>query len=220
MRRLLELTSPPHRARLPVHSLGVNFASATLVVLLLGADPLPPDQAAAIALDQKAAQAEVQKKYGNKPASELTNAERAQMIRDQAAAEQKVLEKHGVDAKTWAREQMERSPQQAADAKAREQALADQRQKDAEAKARAAAGDQEVQVQRGFSDANPVTMEEKKGDGVSVEEGLPSDAAADQAEAAGDSSADLAAAPDVSEKPAPAKASKGKAKGGKGGRKR
>lgn len=196
----------------------MNVASAALVVLLLGADPVPPDQAAAIALDQKAAQAEVQKKYGNKPASELTNAERAQMIRDQAAAEQKVLEKHGVDAKTWAREQMERSPQQAAAAKAREQALADQRQKEAEAKAKA--GDQEVQVQRGFSDANPVTLEEKKADGVSVEEGLPSDAAADQAEATGDSSADLAGAPDVSEKPAPAKASKGKAKGGKGGRKR
>lgn len=198
----------------------MNLASATLVVLLLGADSVPPDQAAAIALDQKAAQAEVQKKYGNKPASELSNSERAQMIRDQAAAEQQVLEKHGVDAKTWARQQMLQSPQQAAEAKGREQALAEQRQKDAEAKAKAEAGDQEVQVQRGFSDSNPVTMEEKKADGVSVEEGLPSDAAADQAEAAGDSSADMGAAPDVTEKPAPAKPSRGKAKGGKGGRKR
>lgn len=198
----------------------MNFASAAFLVVLLGADLVPPDQAAAIALDQKAAQAEVQKKYGDKKPSELSNAERAQMIRDQAAAEQKVLDKYGVDPKTWARQQMERSPQQAAAQKAREQALADQREKDAAAKAKAEAGSHEIEVQRGFSDANPVTMEEKQSEGVAVEEGLPSDAAADQAEAAGDSSYDVGSTADVAEKPAPPKAGKGKSKGGKGGRKR
>lgn len=206
------------------------LATTALVVVLLGADPasrfgaasangVPADQAAAIALDQKAAQAEVQKKYGNKKPSELSNDERSQMIREQAAAEQKVLDKYGVDAKTWARQQMAQSPQEAAAQKAREQALADQRQKDAEAKAKEQAGDQEIQVQRGFSDGNPVTMEEKKVDGVSVEEGLPSDAAADQAEAAGDGPMDMSAS-DMNDKPAPSKAGKGKSKGGKGGRKR
>jgi hypothetical protein len=201
------------------------IATPALVVVLLGADPasrfgaasanrVPADQAAAIALDQKAAQAEVQKKYGNKKPSELSNEERSQMIREQAAAEQRVLDKYGVDAKAWALQQMAQSPQEAAAQKAREQALADQRQKDAEAKAKAQAGDQEIQIQRGFSDGNPVTLEEKKVDGVPVEEGLPPDAVADQAEAAGDGTMNMSAS-DMNDKPAPSKASKGPSKGGR-----
>jgi hypothetical protein len=194
----------------------VNLASAALVVLWLGADLLPPEKAAAIALDLKAAEAEVQKKYGNRPPSALSNAERAQIIRDQAAAEQQVLDKHGIDAKTWATQQMRQSPQQAAAAKEREQALAEQRQKDAEAQAKAEAEadsqDVQVQVQRGFSDSKPVILEELPSDGVVVERGLPPEAVADEAEAAGASSE---GALDVSEKPAPAKASKDQAKGGR-----
>jgi hypothetical protein len=162
-----------------------SFALA-LVVVLLGADPIPPDQAAAIALDQKAAQAEVQKKYGDKKPSELSNSERTQLIRDQAAAERKVLEKYGVDPKAWARQQMAQSPQQAAAQKTSEQQLAEQRAKQGEAAAQAKAEPQEIPVQRGFSDANPVTMEEKPSNGIPVEQGLPTEAANDQAEAAQD----------------------------------
>jgi hypothetical protein len=70
----------------------------------------------------------------------------------------------------------------------------------------------QVHVQRGFSDSNPVTLEELPSDGVVVEQGLPPEAVADEAEAAGASSE---GALDVSEKPAPAKASKDQAKGGR-----
>jgi hypothetical protein len=183
----------------------VSTALAAALATLLHADLVPPDQAAAIGLDQKAAQAEVAKKYDNKKPSELSGAERAQMTRDLAAAEQRVLEKHGVDAKTWARQQMQRSPREAAAQGAREQALADQRKKDGEARAKAEASPQEVQIQRGFSDANPVTLEEKKTDGVVIEHGIPADAAADQAAASGQAAEEPAA-------PAPAAKGRGGAR--------
>jgi hypothetical protein len=73
------------------------------LALILAADPLTPTQAAAIEVEQQKAQAEVNERFGNKPSSELTSDERREMIRAQADAEKKVLEKNGVDAKTWAR---------------------------------------------------------------------------------------------------------------------
>lgn len=199
------------------YSRPVLTASTALLVVLLGAEPagVAPDRAAAIALDQKAAQEEVAKKYGGKKPSELSNAERAQMVRDQAAAEQKVLDKHGVDAKTWARQQMAQSPQQAAAQKQREEQLAEKRKAEAEAAAKPA--EKEITVQRGFSDANPVTLEEQATDGVAVEQGLPPDVAAEQAEASG-FGADFAPPPDAAGKAAPSGKSKGK--GGKGSRRR
>ncbi|GMU61606.1 MAG: hypothetical protein AMXMBFR34_33690 [Myxococcaceae bacterium] len=209
------------------------IATTALVVVLLGAEPytrtpvspasepIPPDQAAAIALDSRSAQAEVAKKYGNKKPSELSNDERKQMIRDQAEAEQKVLDKHGVDRSTWARQQMAKSPKEVATQKELEKQLDEKRQAEAKAKAeQEKAAGQEIPVQRGFSDANPVTMDEKQVDGVAVEQGLPADATLDQAEAGGQGQD--AAPPVVTEKPTgkggKAGKSGGKPKGGKGKR--
>lgn len=197
--------------------------SLTLVALLLGADPtarfggspsdpIAPDEAAAIALDTKEAQDEVAKKYGNKKPSELSNDERTQMIKDQAAAEKKVLDKHGVSASAWARQQMAQSPKEAAAQKERVKALEDKRKADAEAAAKERdKPEQPVQVQRGISDSNPVTLEENPTSEPVVEEGLPAEAESDQAEAAGQALGDTAA-PAVETKPA----AKAPAKGGKG----
>jgi hypothetical protein len=200
-------------------------AAFTLVVVLLGADPvarfggspsdpIPADEAAAIALDTKEAQAEVAKKYGDKKPNELSNAERSQMIRDQADAEKKVLEKHGVDAHTWARQQMAKSPKEVAAQKDLEKQLAEKREADAKAAKDKDKGPKEITVQRGISDANPVTMEEAESAGPTVEQGLPAEATDDQAAAAGQDATDAkASAP--AEKPAakPAKGG-GKSKGG------
>jgi hypothetical protein len=196
------------------------LASPMLVALLLSAEPstggrafepILPEQAAAIALDAREAQAEVSRKYGNKKPSELSNEERLQMIRDQAAAEQRVLDKHGVDRRTWARQQMAQSPKEVAAQQALEKQLAEKRQAEAKAKEEAEkqGGEKEVQVQRGFSDANPVTMEELPSEGVPVEQGLPPDAAADLAEAAGRAGSDLGEVED---------AAKSASKGGKSSR--
>ncbi|MEW5742018.1 MAG: hypothetical protein AB1938_24095 [Myxococcota bacterium] len=213
----------------------MTLTSSVLLAMLLSAEPytrtpgspvsepIPVEQAAAIALDQRDAQAEVAKKYGNKKPSELTNEERAAMIRDQAAAEQKVLDKHGVDRSTWARQQMAKSPKEVAAQKEAEKKLDQKRQDEAKAKAeKDQAGEKEVEVQRGFSDANPVTMEEKPGEGVAVEQGLPSEAAADQAEAAGQDQPSDGSGAEAGDKPAKGgkagKAGAAKPKGGKGKR--
>lgn len=198
-------------------------ATFTLVLVLLGADPMarfggspsdpiPAEEAAAISLDTKEAQAEVAKKYGDKKPNELSNAERSQMIKDQAAAENKVLEKHGVDAHTWARQQMAKSPKEVAAQKDLEKQLAEKREADAKAAAKDKdKGPKEISVQRGISDANPVTMEEAESAGPTVEQGLPAEAADDQSAAAGQEAAADAPA-DAPAKPA-AKPSKGKGKG-------
>ena len=62
----------------------------------------------------------------------------------------------------------------------------DQKEADEKQKADdAARAPKEVQVQRGFSDTNPVTLEENSGNGAPVvEKGLPPDAIDDQQQAA------------------------------------
>lgn len=189
-----------------------------ILSLALNADDgIPLQQQAQIENDQAKAQAEVAKKYGNKKSSELSQDERRQMIKDQAAADKAVLDKAGVDAKTWAREQMKRSRSDYASAKEmgkeiaekEKQAAADAAKKGAEAK------ETEVQVQRGISDENPVTIDEK-----AVEDGKP---AVEQ----GISDADSAAAQEQDRLENSGSAdspstggSKPSGKGGKGGKRR
>lgn len=155
----------------------------SLIALLFGADPLPPDEAAAIAVEQRDKVAEVEKKYGGRKPFELSNDERAQYTRERAEAEQQVLDAHGVDAKQWALSQMKQSPAQAADQKAREKALVEAREKAAQAAKDEAEAERPIPIQQGISDTMPVTVEERKGDGVSIEEGLPAEAASDASEA-------------------------------------
>ncbi len=155
-----------------------------ILVLALGADPIPPEKAAQIEFDERKAQAEVTARYGNKQLSELSQEERRQLTKDRAAAEAKVLDKHGVDAKQWARESIKRDRGEYAEGQARVKELIAKEKAEAEAAEKAKQAPTEVQVQKGFSDENPVTLEERPGEGPSVEKGLPGEVTADQAAAA------------------------------------
>ncbi len=160
----------------------VTFA---LVVLLT----VPPEKAAAIERDQEKAQQDVAAKYGNKKPSDLSPEERREMSHDQADADKRVLEKHNVEPKEWASSQSHRSRDEREAVKQEKVKQAEKEKADAEAakkKAEAGAGgaDKPIPIQRGFSDANPVVLEDKPGGKPIVEEGLPAEAKADQEAAA------------------------------------
>lgn len=155
------------------------FALALLLAAVAD-EPLAPERAAAIEREQQKAQAGVTAKYGNKKPSELSQDERRQMIRDQADADRKVLEKNGVDAKTWARAQLKQDRARYAEGQQAQKALAAKEQAEAE-QAKQAADPGEVVVQRGFSEEVPVTLEENATGEVSVEQGLPPEVAEEQA---------------------------------------
>jgi hypothetical protein len=169
--------------------------SLIALALLLGGvaragDPLSPKELAAVDRELGKQIREVEKKYGNKKTSELTPEERRGYSRDRAAAEQKVLEKHGVDPRTYGHRigrlsRTERDEVQAAaeELEAKEKA----EEKKGVASKESAAGAQEVRIQRGFNENAPVTLNEapaKPGE-VVAENGIPADAKADQDEAAG-----------------------------------
>lgn len=186
------------------------------LVIALGAEPIPPEKAAQIERAQQKAQAAVDAKYGNRKLSELSQDERRQLTRDRAEAEAKVLADNGVDAKQWARESLKKDRGAYADAKERVKALVEKEKADAEAAEKAKKASGEVQVQKGFSDENPVVLEEQEGGEPVVEKELPADVAADQAAAAEQdrlegSPGETSAAPE-----APAKGGRGKGKGGRG----
>ena len=69
----------------------------------MATDLLTPERAARIELELRQALADVNGRFADKKSSELNSAERQAFIEAQAKAEQLVLERHGVDAKTWAR---------------------------------------------------------------------------------------------------------------------
>ena len=153
--------------------------SLLTLCLSLGAEPIAPEKSAVIVREQQKAQAEVAAKYGNKKSSELSREERAQMTKDLSAAEKAVLDKNGVDAKQWARESMKKDRSEYAEGKQLVKDL-EEKEKAAEAKKQAdAQAPKEIEVQRGVSEENPVTLDEKpNADGtVPVEKGLPPEAA-------------------------------------------
>lgn len=160
-------------------------AAGLVALLMLTADPLSPEETAQITVEQKQAQEAVNKKFDNKKSSELTPDERREMVRAQGEAEQKVLDKHGVDAKTWARQSTQKSRDQYAEQKVLQQQIVDKQKKAAEdaAKKKSGGGSKdEVSIQKGISDENPVTLDEQENeDGtVAVEKGLPPGAESDQ----------------------------------------
>jgi hypothetical protein len=197
--------------------------SLVIVTLILSADEVPPDKAAAIELQQQKAQAEVSAKYGNKKLSELSQDERRQMVRDSVEADKKVLEKNGVDAKDWQRQQMKKDRAEYAEGKQRVKDLAEKEKAEEEKKKAEAGKSDEVQIQRGITDSTPVTLDEKPNEGgkVPVEEGLPPEVLQEMGELDGDSSAAGGAVPDLEQAAKMAEEKQGKpAKGGKGGGKR
>lgn len=130
-------------------------ALSTTLLLLSSASAfagdLDPEKAAQIQEDREKALAEVKKKYGNKKPSELSNAERSAMAKEQAEAEQKALQKNGVTAKEWSRyETTQSKSDRAATEKAREDL---KKKEEAAQKAAANKGEKksgEIEIQRGF----------------------------------------------------------------------
>lgn len=147
------------------------FSSWLAVPNLAFGEGLTPEQIASIRRDEKAAEAKVQAAHGNKKSSELSAAERRQMIQEQQDAVQEVMDKHGVSRKDYARQTARMGPKQNEEVATAEKA---QEAKDKAAKdAQAQEGSGEIQIQNGFSDENPVTLEEQEGAPPTVEEGLP-----------------------------------------------
>lgn len=164
-----------------------------LALLLAGAahaaDPLSPKELAVVDREMGKEMGEIEKKYGNKKPNELTLEERRGYTHDRSAAERKVLDRLGVDAKAYTNRVGKLSRSERDEVKAASDALEAKEKADkkkAEAAKEAAATQQEVTVQRGFNENAPVTVEDgaKPGE-VVVEKGIPADAQADQDEASG-----------------------------------
>lgn len=146
----------------PAHR--VVLASLLLSAPLALAADLSPEKVAQIRRDQQAAMERVEKAAGNKKPSEMSNEERRGLIEARAAAQQQVLDKHGVDAREYTNYTLRMGKEERAQTEAAEKKLEAQAKAAAEKKAEAAkkAGTGEVQVQQGFSDQNPVDLEESK----------------------------------------------------------
>lgn len=184
----------------------------TLCLALMADEPIAPEKAAGIERLQQKAQAEVTAKYGNKKPTELSREERGQMAKDLATADKAVLEKAGVDPKQWARESLKKDREGYAKNKEMVKGLEEQEKADEAAKK--AESPKEITVQRGVSDNNPVTLDDKpNADGtVPVEKGLPPEAQRELDTASGqDSTTPSSAQPEEAK---PAKSS------GKGSRRR
>lgn len=165
-------------------------AAAFTLCLMLGgtvrAADLTPEQVAKIRLSEKAELKKVADAHGNKKPGEMDNDERREVIEQQAAASQSVLDKEGVSAKDYANYTArmsleERAREKAAEEKLEAEAKAAAEKKAAEEKAKASA---EPEVQQGFDEEHPVEMEAKEGDGPQVEYGTQADAMTPAAEPA------------------------------------
>ncbi len=193
----------------------MSLSLVTLCLALVADEATTPDKAAVIERQEQKAQAEVSAKYGNKKPTELSREDRKAMDQDLANASKAVLEKNGVDPKQWARDSLKRDRSEYAktkelvkDLEAKDKAAEEKRKADANAP-------KEVEVQRGVSEENPVTLDEKPNEEgvVPVEKGLPPEAQQEQDAAAGqDSAGGSSAGPAAEEAP--------KAKPGKGARRR
>lgn len=185
----------------------VALSSLALGLLLgLAPDEFDAERAASIEREQAKESAAVAEKYGNKKSTELSREERAAMIRDQQAAEKKVLDKYGVSQKEWARAQLNRTRDQAAQVRDANKAL-EAKEKAAADKAKAdKGGPKEIVIQKGISEENPVVLEENENATPIVEQGLPKEFENDQT---------AAAESDAVEKAADAPAPKATGKGGK-----
>jgi hypothetical protein len=126
--------------------------------------------------DEQAAQAKVNANYGNRKPSEMSNEERRQAAQDQQAAGLGVMEKHGVSDKDYARQTARMGPEERAAVALAEKKL-EEKDKAAKAaeqkKAQEKQDPDEIPIQQGINDENPVELE-SSGDAPSVvEQGLP-----------------------------------------------
>ena len=135
------------------------------------AGELTPEQLARIRRAEKAAVDKVNAAHGNKKSSELSAAERREMIREQQEAVQKVMDEHGVTAKDYARQSARMGPKQNEQVAAAEKALEEKEKAAAKSPKDKEPG--EIQIQQGINEENPVMLEEQEGAAPVVEHGLP-----------------------------------------------
>jgi hypothetical protein len=135
---------------------------------------LTPEKVAQIRHEESQALTKVDAEYGNRKLWELSSEERAQIIEKQEAASAAVLEKHGVSAKEYARYEARMRPEDNARAKAEEERLealakaAQQQQQETGEKSA-----EDVPVQLGISDQDPVELEVAEGAEPVIDVGLP-----------------------------------------------
>ncbi|KFE66600.1 hypothetical protein [Hyalangium minutum] len=148
--------------------------------LALAEEELTPEKLAAIRRDEKAAQARVDSAYGNRKSSEMSNEERQQSTREQQAAGLGVMEKHGVSDKEYSRRMARLTPEEREavdqaekklEAEEKAKRVAEQKKRQGEDAEAVAADD--IPIQMGISDENPVELEAAEGAGNVVEQGLP-----------------------------------------------
>ncbi|ATB40683.1 hypothetical protein CYFUS_006134 [Cystobacter fuscus] len=153
--------------------LSVLLLSTWLSVPALAlAEELPPEKLASIRRDEKEALEKVNAAHGGKKSSEMSTAERRQMIQEQQQAMQGVLDKHGVSSKDYARQTARMGPKQNAEVDAAEKAL-EARKQGAEASSPG-----EIAIERGWGTDQQVEQEGAAGtEGTLpvVEHGLPAE---------------------------------------------
>ncbi|WP_224372978.1 hypothetical protein [Hyalangium versicolor] len=188
--------------------------------LAMAQEDLTPQKIAEIRRDEQASQAKVNAAYGNRKPSEMSNEERGQAAREQQAAGMAVLEKHGVSDKEYSRHVARMGREESA-AVAREEKKLDDEAKAAQAARDAKAAEKkrieeeglppdQIPVQRGFSDENPVVLESTGDDVVEVEEGLPASEEGLEAMPAGDATVPVEEAAPAAPAPSHGKKSKKK----------
>jgi hypothetical protein len=136
------------------------------------AEDLSPEKLARIRRDEKAAMEQVNVKHGGKKSSEMDAAERRQVIQEQQDAIQGVMEQHGVSRKDYARQTARLGPQQNAQVDAAEKSLAEE-EKARQQQAPAPLAPEDIPIQLGWGEDNPVTMDEMEGAPPVVEYGVP-----------------------------------------------
>ncbi len=142
-----------------------TLAALALAFALPASAELSPADLAAIQRDQQKATDAVAKQHGNKQPSEMTNEERAAAIHEEQAALQDVLEKHGVDAKEYARRMATLSLEERQQVEQAVKALEEKEKAEAAAKAcQEAKGEEcppaEPEISRGLGDEDPVVVDE------------------------------------------------------------
>lgn len=192
----------------------VTAALAWVLLATPALAALSPDEVAQLRHKQKKAEAEVDKKHGNKKPEDMTEAERRQVDNEKMAARAAVLEKEGVSSKEFDRAHLK---QNKADRAASDQKVKALEKQDAEAaaaaKAKAEAEKQpgEIKIQRGFNDEHPVELENHSGE-PTVEKGIPEDVQRDIDEARLQETGEHGEAPKGEAAKAPAKGKGSKSK--------
>lgn len=150
-------------------------ASWLLVPGLSRADDLDAEQLAKIRREQAAAEKKVDAAHGNKKPSEMSNDERRQVIEEKRAANEAVMQKNGVSDKDYARQTARMGPEgnKAVDAAEARQEAAEKAAREAAAKKQAEP--QEVTIQQGISDKNPVEVMADPNAGPVIEHGTGDD---------------------------------------------